>query len=419
MKRVAFAVLWLMMVVGPLSWGVTQAPGALPAVTAWSATGPEGDALQKAAEQYTRQTGNPVNVVLQARPTYRDKLQIALTGGSHEPDMALIISRDLVPYAAGGFVVPLDGYMAKAPSYNLDDIPKALWPEQQWQGKWYMAPTDLSVETLVYRTDLISSPPKTWDDLLALTKKFTQSITPQSPTKFGYAFSAGPQITEGSWYGILKAYGGAILDDKGKVAVDSPAAIASWTFMVDLLRKYKVTPPDIQSWDYPEILVGFQEGVLAMASFFNAGMPVLADCSKTPKFCGKFALVPQPAGPKGAFTRVQTLGLVLNAASNSRDAAWSFMAWVTGPVGGLAYTQFGGASPRASVAANPQIAKERPWTAAMQAAARSPALAIKNERSKELLDILHKWQSRALAGEISAEDSLKNAAKEMRALLGQ
>src|SRR5438552_5152118 len=117
MKRVAFAVLWLMMVVGPLSWGVTQAPGALPAVTAWSATGPEGDALQKAAEQYTRQTGNPVNVVLQARPTYRDKLQIALTGGSHEPDMALIISRDLVPYAAGGFVAPLDGYMTKAPSY--------------------------------------------------------------------------------------------------------------------------------------------------------------------------------------------------------------------------------------------------------------------------------------------------------------
>src|SRR5690348_5477546 len=71
-------------------------------ITIWASTGPEGEALKKSAEVYTKNTGRPVNVVLQARPTYRDKLQTALIGGSKEPDAALIISRDLVPYAEGG-----------------------------------------------------------------------------------------------------------------------------------------------------------------------------------------------------------------------------------------------------------------------------------------------------------------------------
>jgi multiple sugar transport system substrate-binding protein len=373
--------------------------------------------LQQSAEVYTSQTGNQVNVVLQARPTYPDKLQIALVGGSQEPDAALIISRDMVPYAAGGFIAPLDGYIANTPDYNLNDISQALWPNQQWKGTWYMAPTDLSIETLVYRTDLIPTPPATWDDLLTMAEQFTQSINPNSPTQYGWAYSAGPTITEASWMGLLKSYGGAILDDRGNVVVDSQAAIDSWTFHVDLMRKHKVTPPDLQAWDYPEILVALQEGVLPMASFFNAGMPVLADCDQTPKFCGKFALVPQPAGPKGSFTRTQTLGLVMNAASNAKDATWSFIGWVTGQAGGLTYTKFGGASPRASVAADPDISSTRPWTAGMLTAANSPALAFQHERSKELLDILHKWQSRALSGDITPEESLRQAAQEMRALL--
>ena len=107
----------------------------------------------------------------------------------------------------------------------------------------------------------------------------------------------------------------------------------------------------------------------------------------------------------------------MNAASNAKDATWSFIGWVTGQEGGLTYTKFGGASPRASVAADPDIANTRPWTAGMLAAANSPALAFQHERSKELLDILHKWQSRALSGEITPEESLRQAAQEMRALL--
>src|SRR5437867_3126292 len=72
----------------------TASSGTGAAITIWASTGPEGEALQKSAEVYTKQTGKQVNVVLQARPTYRDKLQTALIGGSKEPDAALIISRD-------------------------------------------------------------------------------------------------------------------------------------------------------------------------------------------------------------------------------------------------------------------------------------------------------------------------------------
>ena len=122
--------------------------------------------------------------------------------------------------------------------------------------------------------------------------------------------------------------------------LDSPEAIASWQLLVDMQRTDKSTPPDLSAWDYPEILVAFQEGVIPMASFL------------TPE-CRFFPTANNRLNSRGIRARATTGGskkilyprqcyFIMNAASDQKDETWDFMSWVTGPEGGLQHTDLWG-----------------------------------------------------------------------------
>jgi ABC-type glycerol-3-phosphate transport system substrate-binding protein len=392
----------------------------LPEILLWAKTGPEGDALEKAAVVYTRETGNPVKVLIVGRAGFRQKYNTALAAGSTEVDGILDIARVVPSLAAAGLLAPLDEYIKNDPEYNLDDIPAPVQREMMFDGKWYMAPTDLSQETLVYRKDLIPEPPKTWEELRENAKKFTRSINPDSPTEYGYAYAGMPGNLVGTVLGIQHAYGGQIVDENMCVQLDKPEFIEAFSFLMDMKNVDKVTPPDLSAWDYAELLTALQEGVVAQASFFNAGMPVLTNCEQSPKVCNdQIAYVPQPAGPKGSFTRINPLGIMVNAASPRIDAVWAFLSWLTGPDGALIYTQFGGNSPRTSVLTNPEIVAKRPWLPAMAEASKNGVGNLRLAKAAEINDIFNKWADQALAGSISPEEALKKAAEELRALLDE
>src|SRR5262249_41920455 len=152
---------------------------------------------------------------------------------------------------------------------------------------------------------------------------------------------------------------------------------------IDLKNVDHVTPPDLNTWDYPELLVGLQNGTVAQASFFSSGMPVLADCTQTQK-CNDFALVAQPAGAKGSKTRVNPLGVMVNAASENKPATWAFLHYATGKDGAVVYTKAGGQSPRLSVLTNASIASARPWTAEIIKASKSGIGTLRIAQSRQV-----------------------------------
>lgn len=394
-------------------------PEPLPEIVIWAKTGPEATALNSAAVVYMRETGNPVKVLIVGRAGFRQKYQTVLAAGSAEVDGILDIGRVVPSLAAGGLLADLTEYIQNTEGYNVDDIPASVQREMMFDGKWYMAPTDLSEESLVYRTDLIPEPPRTWQELREVALNFTRSVNPDSPTEYGYAYAGMPGNLVGTWLGIQFGYGANIVDENMCVVLDKPEAIESFKFLMDLKNVDKVTPPDISAWDYPELLVALQEGVVPMAAFFTAGMPVLTDCEQSPNVCEKIAFAPQPAGPAGSFTRVNPLGIMVNAASQKKDAAWAFLAWLTGPDGGKVYTDFGGMNPRKSVLTQPDVLEKRPWLTDVYKASETGVGNLRIARAAEINDIFNKWADQALAGSISPEDSLKNAAEELRTILDE
>jgi ABC-type glycerol-3-phosphate transport system substrate-binding protein len=385
----------------------------------WAKAGPEGDALKASAFVYTRETGNPVKVLILGRSGYRQKYNTALAAGSTEVDGILDISRVVPSLAAGGLLEPLDAYIAQTEGYNLEEIPASVMEEMSLDGQMFMASTDISEESLVYRTDLISEPPATWEELRQTALQFTKSANPDSPTEYGYAYAGMPGNVVGSWQGIMFSYGARVIDENACVVVDSPEAIESFKLLMDLKNADQATPPDITAWDYPELLVALQEGVVAQASFFTAGMPVLTDCEQSPQVCESIAFVPQPAGPAGSWTRVNPLGIMVNSASPRKEATWEFLAWLTGPEGGRIYTEFGGSSPRTSVINDPGLSATRTWYPAVFEAMTQGATSIRHPRAAEIYNVFNKWADQALAGSIAPEEALTQAAAELRDLLDE
>jgi ABC-type glycerol-3-phosphate transport system substrate-binding protein len=131
-------------------------------------------------------------------------------------------------------------------------------------------------------------------------------------------------------------------------------------------------------------------------------------------------LASNPAGSKGSITSVQTLGLALNSKSNNKDAAAKFAFWVMSPEGALIYTKAGGTSPRLSVFTNPEVVKSRGnWWEDYQKALSIGHGTIRHPQANELLKAMNDQISKAFAGQMEPEAALKQAAADMRKILGQ
>jgi multiple sugar transport system substrate-binding protein len=390
----------------------------LPEATFWVQSGPEADALTKAAAEYVSKTGNPVRIEPQGRAGWRAKYETALAAGSKAVDGVLHISQQVPTLAAAGLLLPVEPGLLNSADYNVNDIPNSVQNEMKMGDRWFMLPTDITLETYVYRTDLISSPPATWNELREIARRFTQSANSSSPTRYGYAYSAGPGNIIPSWRGVMGSFGAQLIDDKGCVRADSPQALESWKFYIGLKNEDKVTPPDINNWDYPEILVGLQTGTLAQASFFSSGMATLTDCAQSPNVCKFIALRAQPAGPQGSKTRINPLGIMVNASTDRKESVFAFLKWVTGPEGGKVYTQAGGTNPRVSILNDESFRASRPWYPAMITAMENGMPSIRHPRAREISETFDRYAQQAVAGSIKAEDALKQASIETRRLLG-
>lgn len=381
----------------------------------WAKSGPEGNALVKAAEQYKEKTGKVVDVVIQGRSGYRPAYNTALLAGSNELDAVLDTAFVVPGLAAGGHILSVDSYIKGAENYDIDDFDSVIQREMSFDGQWYMFPTDISSESLVYRTDLFDKKPETWDELIEMAKQFTRSINPDSPTEYGFGFSGANGVLEGTFQGIMKAYGATLIDeDTMEVKVDSPQAKEAFQVYVDMKNKYKIVPPDVSAWDYAEPLIALQEGVVASAQFFTAGMPDLYSEEATPELAGKFAFVAQPKGPYGSFTRINPLGVMVNSNGNHTQATIDFLIWLTSKEGGRVYTDAGGSSPRKSIMSDPKYLASKPWSQELVKASENGAGSIRIAEQSIIKESFNKWASLALNGDLSVDEAFDSAAEEIK-----
>lgn len=400
--------------------------------------GPEEAALRAVTEIYNAKpevtADNKVELLFTSRDGFFDKLQVDLAAGSTAFDVNLIATYSIGRYAP--FMEPIT-LSDQAGAVFGDTVLKTM----QFDGKQYGVPTDLSLHFLYFRKDLIDAlmaddaakakygeisekylgkkmEPKapadwTWEDFVANALYFTQSINPDSPTRYGTVIQAKNLLFNmmvfHSW---PRSYGGNWMDDAGNITVDSEAyrtALSQAKMLFDL----GATPPDSTSYEYAEANAAYSSGQVAAMVQWNAAASELTTAQAA---TGTTA---PPAGPEGKFTHIHGLGLGLNKAAENKEGAISFLQWLSTEEAALAYAKAGGAPGLAPDTAA-KLAADRPdlvqvgeyaskYGFVMNGGTSEKALSVYEAQAKEFTGY---W-----AGTEDLDTALKNATAAMTDLL--
>ncbi|MFH1077555.1 MAG: maltose ABC transporter substrate-binding protein [Pseudomonadota bacterium] len=125
-------------------------------------------------------------------------------------------------------------------------------------GKLYGYPTAIETSALIYNTDLVTTPPETWGDVLAFDEQFTDLAN----KKYGFLLEPNNFYFQ---YAFLSGNGGYTFGKNGTDPNDIGLNNAGSVAGVDLIRSFQAITPLISgdiTYDMRETL--FREGKLAM-----------------------------------------------------------------------------------------------------------------------------------------------------------
>jgi multiple sugar transport system substrate-binding protein len=240
-----------------------------------------------------------------------------------------IISMDIIwpaEFAINQWTIPLDD------KWPVDERAAYLQGPIQgctFDGKLWAAPMRTDAGLLFYRTDLVSTPPETWNDLTRMARQ----LQSQKASKYGYVWQGAPY--EGlvcDFLEVLYGYGGTVLDpdDPRKVMVDSPEAREALALMVGWINT--ISPETITSAKEDDSRAILERGEAA----FMRNWPIAyALVNKPPsKVIGKCEIHPMLYGGKN--TRGHSviggwqLGINAFSSPDKIDAAWKFIHTIVG-----------------------------------------------------------------------------------------
>jgi len=222
----------------------------------------------------------------------------------------------------------------------LQPLSESRWPRQErakyWQiplqactfeGQLWAVPLRSDVGLIYYRTDFISTPPTTWEELTSTA--LTIGTQKNSHPRYGYVWQ-GAQY-EGlvcNFDEVLHGYGGSLFDPLHPtvVTIDSPEAKQALTTMVNWIGT--ISPPDTDTYTEEVTRTTWSSGNALFMRNWPYAYPDRA-------LAHKFDVHPMLSGGNN-HTGHSSLGgwqLAINAFidPHKQDAAWEFIQYMLQP----------------------------------------------------------------------------------------
>jgi multiple sugar transport system substrate-binding protein len=301
----------------PLSGPVT--------LTLW-ATGTENDAAPLRAAAVLFHSQNPlVTVSVKAIPpdSAHSKIVAALTTGTSDipPD---IITGD-ISWAhelgtVGGLIDLKAVYSDVYNEISALSLPDVLLNSIGTPaGEVYAVPWTVDTYLFYYRTDLVATAPKNWDELTAEIKK------QQTAGNKGFEIEWG-NLEWQSYLNFLYAAGGTLYDEScSKATVNGAEGVQALKYLAELYTKYKA-PTDAA----PALGSGLNDGSFPMG--MTAASTAGGLDAAYPGLSGKWSVAPLPNGPANKDTAFVD-GKIIGVASTSKlpDLAAKFIRFLYTP----------------------------------------------------------------------------------------
>jgi multiple sugar transport system substrate-binding protein len=379
-----------------------------------SAVGREAELLSLQLERFMEEHKG-VRVVQRKTPDAADQrhqLYVQwLNARASEPD---VLQLDVIwtpEFAAAGWVLPLDPL-----GPEVEDFFPATIRANRWEGRLYALPWFVDVGMLYWRTDLLDGPPASFAEL---TRQAAQA-----KARAGLPYGL---LWQGARYeGLvcvflehLGGFGGQILDDQGRVVVDSEAGVRALTYMRESIYGSGIVPQAVLTWQEEPTRFGFQNGQAVFLRNWPYAHALMQDPERS-KVAGRFAVAPMPAAPSG--TPTAALGgsqLAINANTRHPEAAYRLIEYLTRPEQMRERARVVGQYParrslyEGQALAGSLPAPPRQVRAIIERATPRPVTPVYTQLS----EILQIWLHRALTRQADPAAALAAAAEEMRTFL--
>jgi len=301
--------------------------GSGPATIVWQTENDNSGTYPGLVDNYNKTNKDGVHVIWHNGPSDSNSLitlyDNTLRARSASFDVMQIDVIWPAEFASNGWTVDLT---SKWPASERTNYLKGPIQSCTYQGKIVAAPLRTDLGVLYYRKDIVSTAPKTFDELVS------QAKTNASKAKIGYAWQ-GSQY-EGlvcDFVEVLGGYGGTVLDPNNSksVTVNSPQGLQALTEMVSWVST--ISPVAVTTYNEEVCRLAFQNG----NAIFMRNWPYAYSLGNDPaksKVAGKFDIASIPYGGSNTTGHSCTGGwnMAINAFSKNPDASWKFIQYMLG-----------------------------------------------------------------------------------------
>jgi multiple sugar transport system substrate-binding protein len=289
---------------------------------------PFNSAIKVFEEQYP-----DIDVNLESVPQdYGPKLLAQIAAGT-APDVIQVGDGSVAQYVRDGILEPLDPFITGDNPLDVSVFYPGPLEFGQVGGTTYLLPKDYSPLVLYYNKDIFDEagleyPNEnwTWDDLLSAA----QALTTDDRWGIQIPDSWGDWLWDRGIQPLIVQNGGSLVSDDGLTVegyMNSEATVGALQWYVDLFKVHKVAPTNEDVAAYAGVDL-FTNGIVAMQW---TGRWPLSTYKDTEGF--NFGTMGLPAGPAGKGNVLCWAGFAINAESNNKDAAWTWLKFIAAEEG--------------------------------------------------------------------------------------
>lgn len=262
--------------------------------------------LQKVGDEFEKKTG--VKVTVEHPEDAPGKFQQAAAAGKG-PDIWIWAHDRVGEWIQGGLLQPV------TPSKKIvDDIDPLAWKAFNIGGRTWGYPISIEAVALIYNKDLVPTPPKSFEEVIALDKKLSAQGKKAILWDYNNTYFTWPLLAANGGYAFKQKADGTY--DPTDTGVNNAGALKGAELIARMIKD-GVMP---KGAGYADMEAAVNQGKVAM--MING--PWAWDNLKKSKINFGVAKIPTVAGKKAA-PFVGVMGAMINKSSPNRDIAIEFI----------------------------------------------------------------------------------------------
>jgi len=330
--------------------------------------------------------------------------------GDSPYDLLLMDVTWTAKYAAAGWLQPLDPWLGPD---ALEPLVSGARAGNRIDGHLYRLPLVADMGLLYWRTDLMETPPRTPDDLVAISRRLQE----QGRVRWGYVWQ-GRQYEGLSCVALelIAGFGGRWGPGEAGFGLASPAAARAAGWLQQLVRE-GISPPAVANFAEPEALQSFEAGEAAFLRNWPYAWQELQ--RQGSPVAGKVGITTMVAEPGEAHAATQgSWGLSLLSGSPHPQAAAEVLQALTGEASQRQLVRRYGYTPTlTALFDDPELVAERPLLPQLRQALEQAVLRPLNPGYAQLSDILQRQLSALITGRGDPAAAMARAGRDSDLLL--